>query len=87
MAQQRLDRLGQTQDAQTASTGLATTAALLLNRWARNRVERTEHAAIDWIWAQRPTFVAFVVKLAGVCRHGFHVVHGRSAGKSARIRE
>jgi predicted metal-dependent hydrolase len=72
MAQQRQGRCGEVQAAPTAATGLATTAALLLDRWAWHRAERTEHAAIAWIWAQqRPTFGAFVVELAGVCGHGF----------------
>jgi hypothetical protein len=44
----------------------------LLNGWACNGAERTEHAAVTGVWLQdRTARFAFVIVLARISRHGF----------------
>lgn len=66
-----------------AGSGLPATASLLLYRWALDRPERAEHAAIARFGAQQYLAVgALVEELAGIDGHGL------ALGKSAlRARE
>lgn len=51
---------------------LSTTPSLRLNRWAFQRAEGAEHAAVAWIRAQQILAVAaFVEVQTGICGHGF----------------
>jgi hypothetical protein len=63
-------RIGACAVSRTARSGLART--LSLNRWARHRAIRAEHAAIALPWMQRRAAAdTFVEELAGINRHGF----------------
>jgi hypothetical protein len=63
-------RIGACAVSRTARSGLART--LSLNRWARHRAIRAEHAAIALLWTQRRAAAdTFVEELAGINRHGF----------------
>jgi hypothetical protein len=63
-------RIGACAVSRTAHSGLA--RSLSLNRWARHRAIRAEHAAIALLWTQRRASAdTFVEELAGINRHGF----------------
>jgi hypothetical protein len=66
----RKGRIGVCAVSHTARSGLART--LSLNRWARHRAIRAEHAAIALPRSQRRAAAdTFVEELAGISRHGF----------------